>query len=140
MAQSTLLNADKTHWQTGAEGAGFFSRLIGNDEAVLGDEKREAALQSCEAPLTVVRVGKLVDAPGGTSEIQVAQVFQTLQKSLTDNLFAHVNGQLYSDLLAICCSSNSARPGCTLAADNVWMCRVSQHLLAISAEKMQPSC
>ena len=58
----------------GAESAGFLSRLIGNDEAVLRDEKREAALQDCKAPLTIVRVGKLVDSPGGTSEIQVAQV------------------------------------------------------------------
>ena len=58
----------------GAEGAGFLSQLIGNDEAVLRDEKREAALQGCEAPLTIVRVGKLIDGPGGSSEIQVAQV------------------------------------------------------------------
>ena len=41
---------------------------------MLRDEKREAALQGCEPPLTIVRVGKLVDGPGGTSEILVAQV------------------------------------------------------------------
>lgn len=74
LAGLTLAQLDEFNSPVGLEGLNFFDKFLGGDQNVLTDEKREAALQDCNAPLTIVRVGKLIDQPGGASDIQIAQV------------------------------------------------------------------
>lgn len=67
----------------GSEGAGLFGRLLGTDQAVLADESREEALQDCKAPLTIVRVGKMLDTPGGGADLHLVQVCKSAENFLT---------------------------------------------------------
>ena len=40
---------------------------------MLADPAREEALGACPVPLTIVRVGRIVDAPGGAAELSFSQ-------------------------------------------------------------------
>lgn len=58
-----------------------FDRLMNKDQAALSEASREEALQGCSAPLTIMRVGKMLDSPGGTSEIQISKVSKPCKAS-----------------------------------------------------------
>ena len=57
----------------GTQQAGLFGKLLGGEQAVLPDPAREEAFSACSVPLTIVRVGRIVDAPGGAAELNFSQ-------------------------------------------------------------------
>lgn len=59
---------------TGGCEPGFLGKLLGGELATLADPAREEALEATGVPLTVVRVGKIMEAPGGTTQLSCSQV------------------------------------------------------------------
>ena len=58
----------------GSSSNGAFSLLLNGEQRVLSNSKREDQVLQLKSPVTVIRVDKIIDTPGGYSNIQLSQV------------------------------------------------------------------
>jgi hypothetical protein len=62
----------RVRWLQGLETGGLsLGFLLGSEDAVLKDARREAVAASSGLPFTVVRVGAIQDVPGGSSDLSL---------------------------------------------------------------------
>ena len=64
----------------GSASGGIFGGLFDGEKRLLSNEQREQQLLQSQVPLTILRVDKIVDKPGGFSAIQIAQVSSVVVK------------------------------------------------------------
>jgi hypothetical protein len=85
------LSARSYHLLCGVAGGNGLSlvALLDAEAAAQRDPRRKAAVQTCGVPHTIVRVGRITDAPGGMQQLRVSQI-RDAQPCMRSYLFAEM--------------------------------------------------